>query len=356
MNHAERLDALRARIDAPLLVSRAPNLRYLTGFTGSNGFLLVKPAGHAVFITDGRYGELAEELVAGLSATELIVYTSGMWDVFRRVVAGLPSVALESDGVTWAFSGDFARETGVDPVAGGGSVEALRRTKDAAEIGALTSAASAGDAAFTALREIAAGGLSEKQLGWRLIDVMREHGGDAADWEPIVAGGAGASVPHYRAGEKSVGTGLLLLDYGCVVDGYHSDMSRTVWLDGEPDDEMKRVYRSVLESQEAGLAAVAPGVACGDVDEACRAVLRGYGYEEHFLHSTGHGVGLEIHEPPWVRRGNEDLLAVGDVITVEPGVYLPGAGGVRIEDMVVVTGSGGSVLTRSHKEFVLGAD
>lgn len=355
MNHADRLDALRASIDAPLLVSRAPNLRYLTGFTGSNGFLLVKPSGTAVFITDGRYGEMAERLVAELSDTELVVYTSGMWDMFRGVVAGLPSVALESDGVTWAFSTDFARETGVDIEAGGGSVEALRRTKDPDEIAALTAAAMAGDAAFTVLGELVREGVTEKELGWRLIDVMRQHGGDTADWEPIVAVGAGASVPHYRAGDETVGSGLLLLDYGCVVDGYHSDMSRTVWLEGEPDGEMTRVYRAVLESQEAGLAAVAPGVACGDVDEAARAVLRGYGYEEQFLHSTGHGVGLEIHEPPWVRRGNEDLLEVGDVITVEPGVYLPGTGGVRIEDMIFVTASGGTVLTGSHKEFVLGA-
>jgi Xaa-Pro aminopeptidase/Xaa-Pro dipeptidase len=313
------------------------------------------PAGKAVFITDGRYGELAEGLVAGLSDTELIVYTSGMWDVFRGVVSGLDSVALEADGVTWAFSTDFARETAIGITPGAASVEALRRTKDAAEIAALAAAASAGDAAFSALGSLAVGGVSEKELGWRLIDVMRQHGGDAADWEPIVAAGAGASIPHYRAGEKRVGTGLLLLDYGCVVDGYHSDMSRTVWLGGEPDGDMERVYRAVLESQEAGLAAVAPGVACGAVDEAARVVLRGYGYEEQFLHSTGHGVGLEIHEPPWVRRGNDDALAVGDVVTVEPGVYLPGTGGVRIEDMIVVTQNGGSVLTGSHKEFVLGA-
>ena len=181
---------------------------------------------------------------------------------------------------------------------------------------------------------------------------MRSRGGENASWEPIVAAGAGASIPHYRSGRKPVGRGLLLLDYGCVVDGYHSDMSRTVWLEGEPDEDLVRVYQRVLESQEAGIAAVAPGVACGAIDEACREVLRGYGYEKQFLHSTGHGVGLEIHEPPWVRRGNEDLLQEGDVITVEPGVYLPGIGGVRIEDMVVVRGAGPEVLTKSHKEFL----
>jgi Xaa-Pro aminopeptidase len=355
MNHAARLNALRAGIEAPLLVSRAPNLRYLTGFTGSNGFLLVRPGGSAVFVTDGRYGELAEALVADLSDTELVVYTSGMWDVFRGLVDGMPSVSLESDGVTWAFSMDFARETGIEVVAGGGAVEALRRTKDAAEVMALRAAAGAGDAAFSALERIAQRTVTEKELGWRLIDVMREHGGDAADWEPIVAAGAGASIPHYRAGVKPVGSGLLLLDYGCVVDGYHSDMTRTVWLEGQPDDEMARVHRAVLEAQQAGLGSVAPGAVCGDIDEEVRVVLRGYGYEKQFLHSTGHGVGLEIHEPPWVRRGNDDTLEVGDVVTIEPGVYLPGIGGVRIEDMVLVTEDGESILTESHRAFAAGA-
>jgi Xaa-Pro aminopeptidase len=355
MDHATRLNALRARLDTSLLVSRAPNLRYLTGFTGSNGFLLVRPDGPAVFVTDGRYGELAEALVADLSDTDIVVYTSGMWDVFRGLVDGMRSVSLESDGVTWAFSIDFARETGIEVVAGGGAVEALRRTKDGPEVIALQAAAGAGDAAFSALGRIAQRTVTEKELGWRLIDVMRDHGGDAAAWEPIVAAGSGASIPHYRAGVKPIGSGLLLLDYGCVVDGYHSDMTRTVWLEGQPDDEMARVYRAVLEAQQAGLGAVAPGAVCGDVDEEVRVVLRGYGYEEQFLHSTGHGVGLEIHEPPWVRRGNDDALEVGDVVTIEPGVYLPGIGGVRIEDMVLVTEDGGSILTESDKVFASGA-
>lgn len=350
MNHADRLTRLRASIETPLLVTKAPNLRYLTGFTGSNGFLLVAPDAKATFVTDGRYGELAEALVADLPDTDLVVYTSGQWDVFRSLVADLPGVALEADGVTWQFSRDFGSETGIDVTPGGGAVEALRRTKDADEIDALARAADAGDAAFTVLGELAEPSLSEEELGWRLIDRMRAAGGQAAGWEPIVAAGAGASIPHYRSGRKAVGTGLLLLDYGCTVEGYHSDMSRTVWLRGTPDDEMGRVYRAVLESQEAGIAAVAPGVTCGAVDEACREVLRGYGYEKQFLHSTGHGVGLEIHEPPWVRMGNDDELRPGDVITVEPGVYLPGIGGVRIEDMVLVTDDGARVLTNSSKE------
>jgi Xaa-Pro aminopeptidase len=350
MNHSSRLSQLLASVSTPLLVSKAPNLRYLTGFTGSNGFLLARPDG-ATFVTDGRYGEMAEALVADLDDTDLIVYTSGQWDVFRSLVDGMSGVDLEADGVTWQFADDFGRETGVAVTPGNGTVEALRRTKDAEEIAALQAAADAGDRAFSALPEIAEPSVSEEEFGWRLIDRMRAAGGQAANWEPIVAAGAGASIPHYRSGRKPIGQQLLLLDYGCTVEGYHSDMSRTVWLAGAPDDEMGRVYRAVLESQEAGIAAVASGVTCGAIDEACREVLRGYGYEKNFLHSTGHGVGLEIHEPPWVRLGNDDVLRPGDAITVEPGVYLPGIGGVRIEDMVLVTDDGSRVFTHSSKEF-----
>jgi Xaa-Pro aminopeptidase len=350
MNHAQRLDALRGAIGTPLLVSKAPNLAYLTGFTGSSGWLFVQPSGDATFVTDGRYGELAQGLVDALPSTNLVVYTSGMWDVFRHLVSDLDGVGLESDDVTWQFAQDFGTETGVEVTAASGAVERLRRTKDTDEVSALQSAADAGDAAFSALGSFVDPSLAEEALGWRLIDEMRNAGGQAAGWEPIVAAGAGASIPHYRSGGNPIGSGLLLLDYGCTVEGYHSDMSRTVWLSGVAEGEMERVYRAVLESQEAGIAAVAPGVTCGAIDEACREVLRGYGYEEQFLHSTGHGVGLEIHEPPWVRRGNDDELAPGDAITVEPGVYLPGVGGVRIEDMVLVTDAGSQVLTNSSKE------
>ena len=351
MNYAARLQALGEAISSPLLVTRLPNLQYLIGFTGSNGFLLVRPGGKSTFITDGRYGEMAEGLVAALPGCDLVVYTSGMWDVIRKATSGLGPVGLEADGVMWSFATDFARETGIEALPTPGGVERLRRRKDPTEIEALAAAADAGDAAFSTLRALAKPRTTERELGWKLVDVMRSRGAESATWEPIVAAGPGASIPHYRSGQKTLGKSLLLLDYGCVVDGYHSDMSRTVWLAGDPDAEMRRVYAAVLESQEAGIAAVAPGVACGAVDEACRAVLRGYGYEENFLHSTGHGVGLEIHEPPWVRKGNDDLLAEGDVITVEPGVYLPGKGGVRIEDMVVVAAAGSRVLTRSSKEF-----
>lgn len=353
MIHTQRLNELSSRLEGPHLVTRLPNIRYLTGFTGSSAYLLVHPDRRFVFITDGRYGEMAESLLADVEGAELIVYASGsMWETIGAAVQGSAGVTLEADGVTWDFARAFTSKTGVEPEPATGVVEALRRGKDPAEVAALRAAARAGDVAFADLADLVGDEPTERELGWRLIDVMREEGAEAAGWEPIVAFGPGASIPHYRSGGRSVGKGLLLLDYGCTVEGYHSDMTRTVWVDSHPDDEMERVYRAVFEAQQAGIGAVAAGVTCGAVDEAVREVLRGHGYEKEFLHSTGHGVGLEIHEAPSVRRGSDDLLQEDDVITVEPGVYLPGIGGVRIEDMVHVTADGPEILTQSSKEMI----
>tara|TARA_B100001123_G_C14443069_1_gene683355 strand:- start:6 stop:509 length:504 start_codon:yes stop_codon:yes gene_type:complete len=165
--------------------------------------------------------------------------------------------------------------------------------------------------------------------------------------------GANAARPHHLSAMDRLEGGLLLLDYGCVVEGYHSDMSRTVsWLP-ITDEEVNRVYSAVLEANKAGIAAVASGVVAGDIDLAAREVLVTHGYEEYFLHSTGHGVGLDIHEAPSVSKESRDILQVGNVVTIEPGVYLPGRFGVRIEDMVLVTEDGGEVLTKSHRDMLL---
>ncbi len=353
MQHAARLDALAAGLDTPLLVSRLPNLRYLVGFTGSSGHLLVRPDGTSVFLTDGRYGEKAAALLENLPAVSLLEFGGEIWEGMRELLEGLDTVALEAHGVTWEFARSLEEKTGTEPVATQGVVEDGRRTKDDEEVACLRRAAAAGDAAFAALGGLLEQASTEAELAWGLVGAMRDNNADPADWDPIVAAGAAASLPHYEAGHRPLGDGLLLLDYGCTVEGYHSDMSRTLWLAGEPDEEMRRVYRAVVESQQAGVDAVGPGVSCGDVDEEVRKVLRGYGYEEQFVHGTGHGVGLEIHEAPFLRRGGEERLRVGDVVTVEPGVYLPGVGGVRIEDMVLVTADGSDVLTSSPREFVL---
>lgn len=351
MPHPDRLQHLRAALGGrPLLVTNLVNVRYLTGFAGSNAFLAVWP-GKAVFVTDGRYAEVAASLVRDLPECELEVYQTGHIELLASLFSGDPEFAVEADALTW----DMARRLGeaasgeIIPVTG--ALAELRMRKDPTEVAALERAAAAGDAAYSRLGDLRSAADSEGELGWMLIEEMRRAGGEMAAWEPIVAAGAHASLPHYRAGGSPLGDGLLLLDYGCVVDGYHSDMSRTSWLDGEPPQEIERMYTAVLAAQEEAIASVRPGVAAGDVDAAARGVLAGYGYEEQFVHSTGHGVGLEIHEPPWLRRGSEVVLEAGHVVTIEPGVYVSGLGGVRIEDMVLV-GEEPRVLTQSPKNLV----
>jgi len=351
MPTSTRIDALASRLESPLLVTRAPNLRYLIGYTGSNGYLLVRPGGEATFLTDGRYGESAGALLADLPRVGLEVYTADLWKALAGICSGLERVDLEAAGVTWEFARNFEEKAGMTPGVASGAVEDLRRAKDSGELKALREAAAAGDAAFAALGALRRGAATEADLAWELVAEMRRHGGERADWEAIVAAGPGASIPHYESGGVPLGRGLLLLDFGCLVEGYHSDMSRTVWLEGPADPAMAEIHRIVLEAEEAGIAACRTGASGHEVDEAVRVVLRGAGHEEHFLHSTGHGVGLEIHEPPWLRRGNEDPLRAGDVVTVEPGIYLPGVGGVRIEDMVLVTEAGPEVLTGSPREL-----
>ncbi len=353
MNHADRLSRLMAERQRPILITSLVNIRYLTGFTGTSAYLVVSPD-RSVFVTDGRYVEVAEELIGDLPDTELRRHPGPVTETLAEILGGQEAVAVESEHLSWAFARrlDDALDAELEPSQG--EVEAMRRHKDEDELAALRAAAAAGDRAYSILERLVAGASTEGELGRALIEAMEEAGGGAAGWPPIVAVGANAARPHHRSGDGKVdGTGLLLLDYGCVVAGYHSDMTRTVWMGRKPEPEMMQVHRAVLEANEAGIAAVSPGVSTHEVDEACRAVLRGYGYEDAFLHSTGHGVGLEIHEAPSVRKNGEEVLQVGDVITVEPGVYLPGRGGVRIEDMVAVTLDGCDVLTTSSKEMLL---
>lgn len=351
MNHASRVQRLQAELEQPLLITNLVNIRYLTGFTGSSAFFYVAPTG-GTFLTDGRYGEVAAGIVAELPGIELDVYTSGLLDHLSSAIGDSPGVGLEATNVTWDFVHTLRDKTQAKLTATKGIVAAHRRVKDADEVAALRRAAAAGDLAFSELPFLVEESLTEGDLGDGLIALMKAAGAEQAGWPPIVAVGPNAARPHHRSGDGPMtGADLLLLDYGCVVDGYHSDMSRTTLVGDGGDPEIERVYTAVLESNEAGIAAVAPGVTAGDVDAVCRRVLADHGYAEYFVHSTGHGVGLEIHEGPWVRKGSTDVLEPGNVVTVEPGVYLPGRFGVRIEDMVHVTEGGNEVLTTASKEL-----
>jgi len=355
-----RLSRLRERLatsDLPaLLVTKLANIRYLTGFTGSAATLLV--AGDDVlFVTDGRYATQAGEQLAaaGVDArVEIGITMAAQRETLAAAVSAYPRLGLEEHAITWAqqreYEGAFA---GVELVPAGTLVEDLRRVKDAGEVDRIRAACAIADDAFQALLGRLAAGITERQFALELEFAMRERGASGNSFDPIIAAGPNAAKPHARPSDRPIGRNeLVVCDFGCIVDGYCSDMTRTVSI-GDPGVEARRLYEVVLESQATGRAAVARDVECATVDKAARDVIAAAGWAEAFSHSTGHGVGLEIHEAPRVASTARDTLLVGDVVTVEPGVYLPGVGGVRIEDTLVVTAAGADALTLTPKDLVL---
>jgi Xaa-Pro aminopeptidase len=360
---AGRLDRLRARfsdvgVDA-LLVTRLPNIRYLTGFTGSAGMLLVLPD-DAVLVSDGRYGEQARSQLheAGVAAAiEIRTTVAEQRAVLASAAAGAVRIGLEDHGVTWAqqreLADAFASVGAFDVVPAGAVVEELRRVKDDGEVDRITAACAIADDAFAAMLPRLAEGPTEREFALALEFAMRERGATHMSFDPIIAAGPNGAMPHSRPTDRPIGRNeLVVCDFGCVVDGYCSDMTRTVSV-GDPGPDARRLYDLVLASQQAGRDAVGSGVGCAAVDRVCRDVISDAGYGEAFSHGTGHGVGLEIHEAPRVASSAAGTLLVGDVVTVEPGVYLPGVGGVRIEDTVVVTASGSRPLTHTPKDLML---
>lgn len=356
-----RIDRLRglfaeAGIDA-LFVTRLVNIRYLTGFTGSAGLLLVGPD-DVLFVTDGRYkDQSADQLAAAgvearieISGTEQkrIVHDAAAAKAYGRI-------GLEAHGVTWSQQRGFASEwfQAAELVPTENLIEGLRRVKDAGEVARIRAACGIADAAFANVAGRLRDRPTELEFGLDLEFEMRRLGAAAMSFEPIVAAGPNGAKPHARPSDRRIEPGeLLVLDFGCIVDGYCSDMTRTVSV-GDPGPEARHMYDVVLESQRAGREAVRSGVEVAAVDKACRDVITGAGWADAFLHGTGHGVGLEIHEDPRVAATGRGTLAAGYVVTVEPGVYLTGIGGVRIEDTVVVTPDGCDILTGSSKDLVL---
>jgi Xaa-Pro aminopeptidase len=363
MDVAGRIGRLRASftgagIDA-LLVTRLTNVRYLTGFTGSAGLLLVLADG-AVFVTDGRYAEQSVEQLgaAGVDARVEIGTTGALQ---RDALAGAVTAAevahlgLEADGVTWAQQRQYATEwfPGTEFVPTSELVEDLRIVKEPGEVARIRAACAIADEALAELLPTLVDRPTERDFALALEFAMRRRGASAVSFDPIVASGPNGAKPHARPSDRCIEPGeLVVIDFGCIVDGYCSDMTRTVSV-GDPGPDARRVWDTVLESQAAGRAAVAVGVACAEVDRASRDVIVSAGWGDAFVHGTGHGVGLDIHEAPRVASTAGGTLAPGHVVTVEPGVYLPGVGGVRIEDTLVVTPSGSVALTEFPKELIV---
>jgi Xaa-Pro aminopeptidase len=265
--------------------------------------------------------------------------------------AGCSAIGLEADAVTWGQQRRYAESWFPDMqlVPTEGLVEGLRLHKDAGEVARIEAAASIADEALDAMWPRLFDHPTERDFALELDWTMRRLGADDVSFETICASGPNGANPHARPSARLMSDGdLVVVDFGALVDGYHSDMTRTVAL-GEPDATQLRMLEVVIEAQQRGVAAVAPGVACADVDAACRDVIADAGWADAFLHGTGHGVGLDIHEAPRVARTTETLLAEGQVVTVEPGVYLPGHGGVRIEDTLLVTADGARPLTHAPK-------
>ena len=361
MDVAGRLARLRPLLgdavgaDGGALITNLKNIRYLTGFTGSAGILLVLPDA-TLLVTDGRYGtQSAEQLAAsGVEATIEIGQLAAQQDALGAAARGLGKMALEAGTIAWSRQIDFAGEWfgSVELLPTRALVEGLRMTKDEGEVARIEAAAAIADRALAHLRPLlGVGDMTEADVAIELDFAMRRGGATGSSFETIVATGPNAAKPHHRPGERTIGAGdLVVLDFGAMVDGYCSDMTRTVCV-GEPTDEQQRMVDVVAASQQAGVDAVRAGSLAAAVDAACRQVIGDAGWADAFVHGTGHGVGLDIHEAPAVAATSTATLAAGHVITVEPGVYLPGLGGVRIEDTVVVTDDGCRCLTNSPKDL-----
>ena len=339
-----------------LLVTKLVNIRYLTGFSGSAAMLLVRPD-VLLLITDGRYrDQAADELAdAGVDAEVSIGLTADQqYGTLDKVAGGL-RLGLEAHVVTWAQQRAMADRwlaSAADLVATEGLVEALRLVKDDGEVARIEAAASIATEALTGMLPRLFERPTENDFGLELDTEIRRLGAEGSSFGTIVGSGPNGAKPHHRAAgsTRTIEDGdLVVVDYGAIVDGYCSDMTRTFCI-GDPSPTQRRMLEVVTAAQAAGVAAVAAGNETKAVDDACRSLIRDAGWGDAFTHGTGHGVGLEIHEDPRVSWSTTATLAAGHVVTVEPGVYLPEHGGVRIEDTVVVTQDGCRPLTHAPKD------
>lgn len=368
MNFLGRQKQLReqlnsARLDA-LLINHLPNIRYLCGFTGSAGFLLVTEAG-SFFFTDTRYTRQARQEVKGVSvviAHKALLNAVGEWIAARRRKTSKGwTLGIEADYLTVGEKQRLAQllPSGLRLRNAPTLVERARMVKDWEELKLIRAAVQLGATLFVRALEVLRPGTKETEVAAEMEYSARQAGAEAMSFPTIIASGPRSALPHGRATEQVIGPGsFVVCDFGVILAGYCSDQTRTVWVSAASavlakNNDARRAYESVKEAQEAAIAVVRAGVTVGEVDAAARKVLRKAGLGRYFTHSTGHGVGLEIHETPRVAAGQEEILQPGMVITIEPGIYFPGKWGVRIEDMVAVNESGCEVLTPTSKDFLV---
>lgn len=352
MDHDARIGRLRealpaAGVDA-LLVTDLTNIRYLCGFSGSNGQLLVS-ATEAIFFTDPRYRARSGDLVQG---AQIEVYDNNLHESLAPRARG--KVGIEAATMSVAQKQHLeGKLPGVELVATKNVVEELRRRKDPEEVSLLREAVRISDEAFDWIVERLGPGRTEREIALDLEVEMRRRGADSVSFEPIVGTGPLSAHIHHTPSDREVRSGdVVLLDFGARWQGYCSDLTRTVVV-GSASEHLKDVYATVLAAQTAGIEAIRAGVACVDVDSAARKVIDDAGYGHTFGHGLGHGLGLDVHEAPRFHKTSEDTLVAGDVMTVEPGIYETGLGGIRIEDDVLVTGEGPDVLGKAPKDTLI---
>ncbi len=366
MNYALRHKSLAAKLRRggleALLITHLPNIFYLCGFSGSAGVLLFLTGDRApklTFFTDGRYTQQAKEEVQG--ARVVIAKKPALTEACEAVVKNrIRKLAFEPEHLPYltylqlrhtlyGLTGP-RKTTKLRPVTG--IIEKLRSRKDADEIRQIRAAVLLGSDLFQSALSAIRPGVSEAAVAGELELQARKAGAQGMSFDTIVAAGPRSALPHGRASAQPIpGNGFIILDYGVILAGYCSDMTRTVHV-GPVSDRHRRMYEAVKAAQLASIGSVRPGVETGEVDRAGRDTLKKAGYDAYFTHSTGHGVGIEVHEPPRLARGQDQLLRPGMVVTIEPGIYIPNEGGVRIEDMVLVTESGHEVLTPTTRDLI----
>ena len=340
-----RLEALAKQLKLPLLVTNLVNVRYLTGFDSSNAALLVRPKGDVTLYTDFRYIEEARR-VEGVDVQ--ITKRSLIQDVAAKLSGRVQFEADVVPHLQWERLGAGR----VTPVPSVGIVTALRAVKDEQELAAIGRAARVADRAFEALTAETWVGRSEKELGWRLRELLHAHGADDASFEAIVAWGPNGAKPHARPGDTILEPrSLVVVDWGAVVDGYCSDCTRTLST-GSPPERLREAYEACRAAQQHACEEIRAGMTGVEADALAREPIAEAGFGEEFGHGLGHGVGLEVHEAPRLSTESTDVLAPGNIVTIEPGIYLEGVGGVRIEDLAVVRDDGVELLTSFPKELI----
>jgi Xaa-Pro aminopeptidase len=339
-----RLQQLQERIEEPFLVTAPVNVRYLTGFESTNPALLVEPDRARLF-SDFRYAEAGKRV----PDVEFSVTKRNLFGWLADELSG--RVGFEADAVTYAAF-QALEAGGLELVPRRGVVEALRAVKDDDELALIRRAAEITSEGFARLAEEPFVGRTEKEIAWRLDSLYHELGADGPAFPTIVAAGANGATPHAHAGDNLIPEGTtVVIDSAATVDGYMSDCTRT-FATGELSDELARAYEITQQGQQAGLDAVRPGVTGQEADSAARDVIEAAGFGEEFGHGLGHGLGMLVHEAPRLSQESEDTLEARNVVTVEPGVYLSGLGGIRIEDLVIVRDDGPEILTTYTKELV----